>query len=214
MTNPNKDEIDLYELTKEFWRQKLIAISITFSCFIIGAGYAFFSPPVFSVSAQAKAIPYIYSNWHYCLADTICWTKMYLDPLINNLDSKWTVSDNGLIALQTSDPLPENEYAAELAQAALIAKQNILDRAEFELKLIENSIGSESLLSDSIALQKINSARVIAMIEAGTEPITVSQPVIAKISPNVNVILARSLLVGIFLSAAFIFIRYTIQSRS
>lgn len=214
MTNPHKDEIDLYELAKEFWRQKLVAISIIFSCLILGAGYAFFVPPVFSVSAQAKAIPYITSNWHYCLGDTRCWTKMYLDPLVNNLDSKWTVSDNGLIALQTSDPLPENEYATELAQAALIAKQNILDRAEFELKLIKNLIGSESLLSDSIALQKMNSARVIAMTEAGTEPITVSQPVVTKISPNINAVLARSLLVGLFLSAAFIFGRYTIQSRN
>jgi hypothetical protein len=214
VTNPNKDEIDLYELAKEFWRQKLVAISITFSCLILGAGYAFFAPPVFSVSAQAKAIPYITSNWHYCLGDTRCWTKMYLDPLIDNLDPKWAISDNGLVALQTSDPLPENEYGAELAQAALIAKQNILDKAEFELKLIENSIGSESLLSDSIALQKINSARVIAMIETGTEPITVSQPVITKISPNINAILARSLLAGLFVSAAFIFIRYNIQSRS
>ncbi|MCD2176198.1 Wzz/FepE/Etk N-terminal domain-containing protein [Rhizobium sp. C4] len=220
MTNPNKDEIDLYELAKEFWRKKLVAISITFSCLILGAGYASFVPPVFAISAQEKVMPYIPSNWYHCVDDTSvldgtrCWAKRYLDPLINNLDPKWAVSDHGLVALQTSDPLPESEYAAELAQAALIAKRNILDRAEFELKLIKNLTGSESSLSDSIALQKLNSARVIAMIEAGTEPITFSQPIITKISPSINAILARSLIAGLLLSAAFIFIRYNIKSRN
>jgi Chain length determinant protein len=218
MNKPNNDEIDLFELAKEFWRQKLAAISIIVSCCIGGVGYAILTPQIFTVTSQAKVqekvIAYVNSNRYFCSNDSACWTKKSLEPLINNLDPKWAVSDSGYISLKTSDPLPISAYAAELAEAAFMTKQDILNSAELELKLIDNLFGTEAINLDSIAIQRINAARIIALIEAKVDLVNVSEPEISKISPIMKIIIARSLLIGLFLSAVFISIRYVTRIRT
>jgi LPS O-antigen subunit length determinant protein (WzzB/FepE family) len=205
--NANDSEVDLTELLKDFWRERLFIFSLTLVSLVGGLIYIAAVPPSFRVTSQAVINFYDPFYEQVCFEDINCLDEKSFESFGRIVGSNWKVSESGLVSLITKSPLDLELYYDSLLDAVKIENERISKSAKFELTLIQEITNPQILSSEEIANRTLSAAGVLKKLNSNVDVISITQPKLVKVSPRILFVLFLTTSIGFFSGFCFVVIR-------
>jgi len=243
MSQTYDDEIELFEFFQVLWNGKWLISAFVALAFLLGGGFILSKDKVYEskVVYSIDTIPPFYGGNK---ASTDFQKKFYSIDVFNewkkNKDntsllfddfSKTEVLDGFVLTKDEGEPLAVikdstsilvksnqlpilNDFYNYAEYINLLVKDEYVNRANDELKIIETRFKDLSSNESNIIQTVLSIDRYIASAENGDNVLYIQRPSAPrKVAPKSSLILALSLVLGGFIGAAYVLIMNAIKTR-
>ena len=210
---PYDNEIDLIELFETIWRGKWLISAFVAISVISAFLYLQLAQPRFTVSVPYSIKLYSVSNLQLCGVNGVnCIIRESTKQFMEDLDRNWNFKNSKLV-LSTETPLNVKTYDDMFDKINQKFTNEIYKEALDEITFIKNEINVTLLKTDRDAYNMLNGWRIMKEIDSGQKALYFGSVAIKKISPNVPLILALSIVLSGMIGLVFVFFNNTIRKR-
>jgi len=203
------NEINPFDVIDVLLQNKWLIATFSILSFIICSLYLQFSPAQYRVNVSYTVNADTVESAQLCQTYK-CLQDQVSVELLDVLDRGWV--KRGLanrLHLVTSNPLDVAQYEIALKATEKNLTDAALIKALAELELIDNAHDRALLSTEYFAMNKLNSDRLVALIDVGKSVIEFDKPVVTLISPNVKLLFVVSIILGGVLGSFLVLIRHS-----
>jgi uncharacterized protein involved in exopolysaccharide biosynthesis len=210
------DEIDLFELIKTLWEEKLWILLFTFLAAVAGASYVFLATPKYSVSinyAINPSMPVEYkSNIGMPVGEADEATGL-VSRVLAALPGWVEDKKQSRFVLDTLVPEASAEYDAKFSDVSRLVSQDLLEQAQWDVEIILNELPITLQSTEAVAAQMLYAKKVLRALSSGAVAIDFGTPSITQIAPKNSSVLALSIVLGGIVGVMFVSIRSAVRNR-
>lgn len=206
-----ENEIDLFELFSTLRAGKFVIFTALVISVFIAFAYINLVKPMYSVSISAKP------NYHSVSLNKVCGITLSCLDQQQRIQlatlSKYGWRAGSELSLLTHDLRAQGAYQDDLQKAAQALIEKMKQEAILEINIIENL--DDALRGTEVsALNILNAYRVNEYIENKQSLFIFGPTKIVKVKPASKIIYTLSIMLGVFIGAAFVLLRKAMRRRN
>ena len=201
------DEIDLFELIKTLWEEKLWILMFTFLAAVAGFSYAFLATPKYSVSLD-------YSINAAMPTGEAGEAGEVVNRVIGLLPSGWVKANKqDRLTLETLFPESDDTYQTKFRDISKSVSQDLLAQAQSDVEIILNELPTTLQSTEAVAVQMLNAKKTVRALIGGSYAIDFGTPGITQVAPKKSLIMVLSIVLGGMIGVMYVLIRSAVRNR-